>query len=237
MRWLHETLSILKYAGPPALVALAASTVFDQLINQRLEVLLLSEDGMGAELWALATASLLNGLIFPVFITACCLYGIVKARFPHESAWHFFGRSLEQLYIETMRVWGSCLRWGLLFLIPGFIRLLQLVLVPFVVMADAAYDRGDADALKTSSRYFRRRPFKILGVVLLFHLALPLVLTDALDPWRTYWRTPLGALACNLLDLMLAIVSTRLLFAIFESVRRELKDESVFQLGRDQTPG
>lgn len=237
MRWLRESLSIFRHAGPPALIALAASTIIDQLINQRLEVLLLSEDGMGPELWGLAAGSLANGLIFPVLVTAACVYGIVKTRFPEESPVDFFGRALNQLYIETLRVWGSCLRWGLLLILPGFFRLLQLVMVPFVVLLHRPYDEGRADALKTSARYFGRRPFKIVGIVLAFHLIAPLLLTDVMDPWRTYWKTPLAAFGCNVVDLFLAVISTQLLFALFESVRREFKDESVFQLAGNQTPG
>ena len=58
-------------------------------------------------------------------------------------------------------------------------------------------DQGDADALKTSSRYFRKTMFRTFAAILAFHIAIPLVLTDLLDPWRTFARTPVSAVSAS----------------------------------------
>lgn len=237
MSWLRETWRIVRSVGLALLVATVATTIVDQIINSRLESLLLSDDGGGAQLWILAASSLLNSLVFPVLMTALCLYGIMKARGGGESLTAFFARVGQQIYIETLRMWGSCLRWGLLFVLPGVVRLLQLIYVPFVVCVHKPYDQGDADALKTSSRYFRKTMFRTFAAILAFHIAIPLVLTDLLDPWRTFARTPVSAVLCSVVDLLLAIIAAQIFFRLFESARKELHDESVFQLERHQDPG
>lgn len=237
MAWLKETFRVLRFAGAGVFAALAVSTIIDQIINSRLEVLLLSEDGGGAMLWLLAGSSLLNGLVFPVMVTALCLYGILRARGDGETVGHFVGRVGQQLYIETLRAWGSCLRWGLLFVVPGFVRLVQLVYVPFVVCLHRDYDRGEADALRTSGRYLRRSIFRTLFAILALQLAVPLILTDVLDPWRTYSATPLAALLCTALDVFVAVLTAQIFFRIFESARKELQDEPVFRMEGHQVAG
>lgn len=233
----RETLRILKTAGLPAFLTLVVSAVVDQDLNNRLEVLLTSDDGGGSALWMLASASFVSGLVFPLIVTTCCLFGLIQARGGGEDGPHFIGRTFQQLAIETLRAWGSTLRWGLLLIIPGFIRIFTLVFVPFVVCLHGPYDRGEADALKTSARYVRRRLFATAGTVALFHLIIPLVLTDLLDPWRSYQRTPGAAALCSLLDLFLAVLATQILFRLFESARKELRDELVLRLESDQIPG
>ncbi len=236
MKWLKESLQILRWVGLPAFLALAASNIADQLLNTRLEALLLSDTGGGSELWVLAGLSLFNGLFFPLFVTACCLFGLLRHRGLQEDAPLFFGRTFQQLSIETLRSWGSALRWGLLLVVPGAIRLLQLIFVPFIVCTSKAYENGTQDALEASRRYFKKRSFKISILVFVFQMVLPLILTEVLDPWRTFEKTPLAALLCTVADLMVFVFFTQALYRIFESVRQEFNDEPVFQLERSQNP-
>lgn len=237
MGWLKETGRILRFVGFGLLVATIATTLVDQFINTRLEALLLSDDGGGAQLWILAAGSLFNGLIFPVLITGLTIFGILRARGAPETLSDFLARTGQQLYIETLRAWGACLRWGFLLIIPGLVRLIQLIYVPFIVCLDRKYDQGEADALRTSNRYFRRAIARTLLAMAAFHVILPLVVTDLLDPWRTFTSTPGPALLCSLVDLILAVFAAQVFFRIFESVRKELLDEPVFQLERHQDPG
>jgi len=193
---------------------------------------MMSDSGGGAQLWVLAGLSLLNSLFFPILVTACCIYGILRFRKYKENTPNFFGRTFSQLCIETLRTWGSALRWGFLFIIPGAIRLLQLIFVPFVVCLSRDYENGSRDALKTSSQYFRRRIISTTALVIVFELVIPLILTEILDPWRSFEKTPVSALFCTAADLLVAVFFTQALYRIFESVRQELKDESVLQLER-----
>lgn len=232
MAWLREAGRLLLSVGWLILILMIVSSVIDQFLNAQLQDLLLSDDGGGSKLWLLAGASLLNSLIFPVLITALCLFGILRARGSVESAGLYFGRVMNQLYIETLRAWGSALRWGLLLIVPAFVRLFQLVFVPFVVALHRPYELGQADALATSRAYVHRRWFKTLLAVLLFYLILPLMLTDALDSWRSYDVTPFAAVLCSVVDVLVAVVSAQVFFRLFEATRKEFRDESVLSLER-----
>ncbi|MBX2986305.1 MAG: hypothetical protein KF802_00270 [Bdellovibrionaceae bacterium] len=231
--WLKETCQILRVAGFPALIALILSAVIDQQINQQLEALLMNEDGPGTQLWLLAGASLFNGLLFPIFATACVLYGLARTRGDAEAPLDFLERVLNQIYIEVLRSWGSALTWGLLLILPGFIRMIQLMFVPLIVVFHRAYDEGEADALRTSGTYTRRHPFRLLGYLVLFYLVIPLTLTSLLDSWRAYDSTPVAAIGCTALDLVVLILSLQTLYRLFERTRKELGDESVFPVERD----
>ncbi|MNY55076.1 hypothetical protein D3C86_1910210 [compost metagenome] len=90
-------------------------------------------------------------------------------------------------------------------------------MVPFVVTGSKPYDAGQEDALKKSKHIVRKHIFAVLGVLLLFHLAIPLVLSTIFDAYRIAWQTPVQSLLLNLLDTYLFIISTQLLFKIFRS--------------------
>jgi hypothetical protein len=230
VKFIRDLLHLLRWAGAPAFLALAVSGVIDQFLNQRLELLLMSDEGPGATIWMLASASLLNSLLFPVFVGFCFLYALSQQQGSREILPNFLARTLNQLYIETLRAWGSVLRWGLFLILPGVVRAVQLAYVPYVVAFHRPFDEGQSDALQTSGRYVGRHPFRLLAILISFSIIIPLILTDALDNWRSYESSPLTALLCTFLDLLVFAVSTLLIFRLFERTRKELGDESVFQL-------
>lgn len=233
MAWLREAGKILWSVGWLVLIVTVVSAIIDQFLNAQLQDLLLSEDGGGSKLWLLAGASLLNSLIFPTLVSALCLFGLLRARGSVESLGFFFGRVINQLYIETLRAWGSTLRWGLLFVLPAFVRLFQLVFVPFVVAIHRPYELGEADALQISRLYVQKRWIATLAAVLVFYLVLPLGLTSFLDEWRSYDVTPMAAILCSAVDVFLAVLSAQIFFRLFESIRKEFRDESVLSVERN----
>lgn len=89
-------------------------------------------------------------------------------------------------------------------------------MVPFVVTGSQRYDEGKIDALQASAGVFRKHWFKITGILILFHLFIPLILTSLFDSYRLLWKTPVPSLVLNLLDTYLLIISTQLLFNVFQ---------------------
>ncbi|HRO68714.1 MAG TPA: hypothetical protein PL182_14165, partial [Pseudobdellovibrionaceae bacterium] len=137
-----------------------------------------------------------------------------------------------QVYIETLRSWGSALAWGLLLILPGLIRLVQLIYVPFIVMFSKSYDEGKTEVLKTSTRYAHKHPFRLAAYVLIFTLTIPLIVTSLTDPWRSYAGDPVSAFLCTLLDLVLLTLSVQILFRLFDRIRQEFGDESLLSVER-----
>lgn len=232
-----EHLRILRAVGLPLLILLNLSALVDQSLTLRLEDVLQGSDGPGAEVWFIAAASLLNSLLFPALVSALALFGLFQSRGWTNSLPDFLGRIVNSLYIETLRAWGSALRWALLLILPGLVRLFQLAFIPLIVAAHRGYDEGRADALRTSTAYVNRRWFRLSLLMLVFQLLLPLTLTQLLDPWKSFYETPHTAVLVSLVDLVIVVLFTQLLFALFDRIRQEVGDELVFRLDGTASAG
>lgn len=232
MAFFRELAQILRRSGGPALLFLLIGTLNDQFINSRLEQAMMSDAGPGLSVAFLAAGSLLNSLLLPTLATVLLFHGLARFRGSLESYSDFLVRVPNQVYIETVRSWGSALGWGLLLILPGLIRLMQLLYVPLIVMFLKPYQEGRAEALKTSTRYAGKRPFRLAAYVLFFVLLIPVFVTSLTDPWRSYAGGPLGAFLCTVLDLVLLTLSVQVLFRLFDRVRQEVGDESLLPVER-----
>lgn len=231
-----EFVQILKKSGWLALLALIVGSFNDQLLARQLELSLMSEFGLSWQVFVIAFFSLINGLIFPLLALMALLWGISSARGRRIGLPEFLSSSANQVYIETVRSWGSSLAWGLLLILPGLFRLIQLIFIPFVVIFLKDYQTGQIDALKKSTRYFMKRPWRMMGYVFLFMVLLPLILTAQLDPWRSYLSQPLAAFLCTLIDLVLLVISAQVLFRLFDRIRQEHGDESLLSMAGHSQP-
>jgi len=63
----------------------------------------------------------------------------------------FFKKHIGPLTIEGIRALAVCLMWTLLLILPGIYKYIRLFFVPYVVIADPAYQTGQRDALAYSN--------------------------------------------------------------------------------------
>ncbi len=215
MTFFKETWAIIRHIALPAFFLLAASTWIDQLLASFLEASLRAESGQLQRLMIAAGFSMLNGLIFPPLILSLFLYSLLKIRKIETNFTSFASRCLEQIYIESLRAWGSTLLWGLLFIFPAFIRMFQLTLVPFVVAISKSYERGEVDALQTSSKLVSKAWLKIGLLLTGFHFVIPVLESIFFDSWRSFLETPVSAAFLVILDLFFFIILTQILFRLF----------------------
>ena len=128
--------------------------------------------------------------------------------------------------IEVLRTWGKILQWSFLAIIPGFVKYFFYTLVPYVIVQSRVYERGEVDALELSTQIVKQNVWKILGLVLLFHIFIPLVLTTLFDEYRMIRQTPVACLLLTLLDTYLLLISTQCFLAVFQkSTGREAYDK------------
>lgn len=227
--FLQEHLFLWRQTGLAVLVLQLTCTALDQWINGRLEQLMNSSEGPGLQFWIWALASLLNSLIFPLLITLCWLAALAARRGGGDVP-SFVARHGNQLAIETLRSWGSALTWGLFLILPAFVRLFMLSLVPYVVTFSKSYSEGKLDALKTSSRLVGRHWFLVGLVMLVFSTLIPMILASGFDQWRHFAENPLSAGALTLFDVLVSALTAQLLFRLFERSLKEENDELVLRL-------
>lgn len=209
-----ENLKIFKRMALPLFLIVVLSGNIDQYLNLKIENALNSMQGAEKTIYAYGFISLINSILFPVFITLIALAGLPLLR--GLSLAEFFKKNFGQVMIEMVRAWGKTLQWSLLFILPGIWKYFEYIFVPYVVTLSPDYAKGREDALKASSRVFRKNVFKVLGVLIVFHLFIPLVLMSVFDAYRLIWKTPVQSLLLNLLDTYLILVSIQLLYSIFQ---------------------
>lgn len=124
--------------------------------------------------------------------------------------------NLTQLVIEEIRVLAAVIRRIPLFVLPAPIEYVRLSLVPYVVIFDPAYRRGEADALETSRTLTRRR-WILLGVALLLATILPWIASDMIQgdntPW--IWQNPVGVTLGSLVAFFINLAGGVFLYALY----------------------
>ena len=83
-------------------------------------------------------------------------------------------KNIAPVCIELLRVTARVMRWGLLFIVPGFYKHMQYMFVPYIVMADPRYQMGHVDALQRSEQLLKGR-FAALFIFLCAFLLLSTV--------------------------------------------------------------
>ncbi|MEK2688850.1 hypothetical protein [Bdellovibrio sp. GT3] len=215
MKFFTENLTVFKRVAFPLFVLLVLSSNIDQFLNQQVETALRNPLGATPQVYWFGFLSIISSILFPILLITTALYAMQYKKVA-ASLSDFYGRYINQVFIETLRTWGKTLLWGLLFILPGIWKFLEYSMVPFVVTGSQRYDEGKIDALQASAGVFRKHWFKITGILILFHLFIPLILTSLFDSYRLLWKTPVPSLVLNLLDTYLLIISTQLLFNVFQ---------------------
>ncbi|HRK08683.1 MAG TPA: hypothetical protein PLZ57_13005 [Pseudobdellovibrionaceae bacterium] len=99
------------------------------------------------------------------------------------------------LLIESLRSLGATLWRVPLLLLPAIWEFIRLLPVPYIVMFDRSYRRGEVDALKASRAFFKRHRlfvFAMLGLMM-FHAALLEFFEPQMD-LAPIWEAPLDFL-------------------------------------------
>lgn len=218
MHFFKENLLVFKKVFIPLLCLMIFSSALEQYLNSLLESSMGDPNGAQNTVYFLGFISVTTSILFPGIIITTVLYALTSLKGWPITLGSFLKRNLNQVYIEMMRSWGKTLFWSLFLVIPGVIKFIQFTFVPFVVSSNLReYEEGELDALKTSAKIVNRRWISIVGVLIVFYLLLPLVLTSLFSAYRILWQTPLLSLGLSILDTYLLILSTHILYNIFRN--------------------
>lgn len=118
---------------------------------------------------------------------------------------------------EMLRASALTLLWSLLFIIPGIFKYLRWSFVPFVVIANPRYAKGEIDALSESNRLIKGRTFSFLLVslaIVAIQFGISSVNEMAMNvpvAVASTWR-----LGCSVLEMTFFVYSTLILYALYE---------------------
>ncbi len=168
-------------------------------------------EGMDFRIWIYASAAILIGLCYPVLM----IHFLVSSVHPQKNSFDSpFSSSFACALREQMRATGSSLLWGMLFILPGFVRYFQLLFVPMVALAHPQYAQGEIDALTVSRKLVRTQWKKLLGLVIVFTIILP-VLLSSFDEYKIFSRSLWTALPLSLLESFLSLIFISLIWILF----------------------
>ena len=183
--------------------------LFDQVLSNAIQADLASQDGITWRLWVWGFLSMILSICTPIILNLLVVYAVKPVALP-------FKNILNQSLIEELRALGSVMLWSILFIIPGLIRLAQYVFVPFIVTLDPKYQNGELDALKGSRLVTRGKMLKVIGILFMFTVVFPLILT-VWDKYHVFWLHPVGNLLMTAVQSVLSIMFGLILLKLWES--------------------
>lgn len=161
------------------------------------------------------------------FATGLLLLFILSWALPEVTPWNAKGLVpapfkepyLESFWAEYFRSLAQILLWGLLLIVPGFVRYARLVFVPFVALFSREYRSGQVDALKLSHALTQGRFGRLLFVLLATSL---LELFFQISPkFSSALHTYPIRIAFYSVSVLISIWTYSFLFLVFESALKQ----------------
>lgn len=181
----------------------------DQWLTTTLENEVMSQQGASGMVWLWGALSILLNLIYPLLALVVVLAALQK-----QNIAQFLSVNFAQSLKEQMRAWGKTVWWSLLLIIPGLIKFVQYSFVPFVVCLFPQYQKGEVDALKTSQKLVKTVIWRVLGVLVLFSIILPLLLSS-FQEYRLFSLHPVSASVFAALEVIINVFAVCFIFDLF----------------------
>lgn len=196
--------------GLPLFGLTIVGTLLDQWLTGQMEALLMSPQGTGKLVWFYGGISLVWGVIYPLMGLLLILSTLQPLPFLT-----FWRRSFPQALIELMRAWGKSMLWSFLLILPGIVRFVRYLFVPFIVCLDPEYQSGDREALLRSRELSKGRLGKLFGLFLLSSVFIPGLMT-AFDEWKIFSMHPLSASFLCFMEMILNLCFSLWLWKIYQ---------------------
>lgn len=202
--------TVIPRVGLPLLATSAVFHLLDEQLVALTQAELFAQEGASAKLWLYGGLSMLTSLLGPLLLLTLILSAVSGQRVTD-----FAKRNFGYLTKEHMRGFGKVFLWGILLIIPGFWKFLQILFLPFVVGLDSRYQRGELDALEASRAVFKQHWAKVLGLFVLFGLLIPMFLTT-FDEYRSAMEHPISWAFLVVVDLTIFLLFQCLLLKQWE---------------------
>lgn len=172
-----------------------------------------------SSIWMLAVSALTESLINPQANPRPTLSHAMKAHF-------------NQLVIEQIRSIAAILWRAPLFIVPSLIQYVRLAFVPFIVIFDPEYARGERDALE-ASRALSRGRFWLLWATAIATLVVPWIAEQLVQGERGswIWVNPLGVTIGAALSFLITCATTVFLYLLFRLIAGPATSDSPVREG------
>lgn len=201
--------------------ALFCSTLLDQFVQRKLEMLISSKDGLSSMIWIWGGVSVFSALFFPVVISLICAYVLVS---PVQNFKKFVADNIELSIIENLRAWGKIFLWSFVFIIPGVVKYINYILTPFVVLFSKRYKNGEVDALEYSAYISKNFWWSIKMWLGLFLVVIPIAFYLLFDQYRIFSDHPVSATLLVLLSTVVQLLFHFVILRLFIKYLNEVEN-------------
>lgn len=215
------TKQLLREQIVPILILFAITTFFTLSLEDAMNALTRSEEN---DRWKLQLALGLGELVEGVLLFLVLAWGIPKIRSLTEA--HFQRAPFTTPYIvdffgEYLRMLASSLLWGLLLIVPGFLRYFQLLFVPYVALFARPYREGKLDGLKLAAALTKGRYWKLVLLYIGTNAAQAAV--EFIPQFLPDLHTLLLRIGTKILGELIAVWLFAMLYLIFEQAMEEFE--------------
>lgn len=180
---------------------------FNTFLQATLQEEIRSPDGTSPLIWLLALGQILLTVGGEALITLTAVTAILQQDYLSLKSWTRLGSVIQQLMIEILRAWGSILRGLLLFIVPGILRMLRFLFVPYVVLFNPNYWKGKRDALSESEKITQLLSTTDWWILMALKVAAPVGMGLLYDGKDHFWISPLATLSTLVLECFVVLLT------------------------------
>jgi hypothetical protein len=226
-KWLKDslklTIDLLRAQWLPFLVLFAFGCTLNIALEDTMQSMSPTEE---TQRWVLQLILAIWDLVEGVLLFLILSWGVVKVRLlnPEKLVERPFDSPyLSTLIAEYLRMLAQILMWGLLLLVPGFVRYCQLIFVPFIAVFAKAYRNEDWDALRLSEKLaFKRQRYIVPAILGTMAIQFGLEFVPEVSP--ELHIIPLRA-GFDLLSALISVLSYSLIFLLFDHALKVVSTE------------
>ena len=201
--------------------ALLFSTLTDQFLQKKVELIVSSKAGLTSMIWVWGSLSILSAIFFPLLVSLLCAFILVPT---NREIDEFLAENLELSIIETLRAWGKTFLWSFLFIMPGFVKYINYILTPYVVMFSRKYKNGEVDALEYSTKISKRFWWSLNLWLSLFYMVIPIILYFLFNEYRVFSTHPISATAIVFVETIIQILFNLIILKLFIKYLNEVEN-------------
>ena len=196
---------------------LLLNQLIEQVLNQSLSQAMRADS---PDFLIIASGLFFNGILI-VWAQAAVFMTILQPQHPETNSIPL-STKLNDFTREWLRSLGEASLWMFALILPGLIRLIDYMLLPFVCFFCPAYQRGEVDALEACRKLAKGQRHRLWSLWIAFGIIIPLLLTTLFGDYESLFDYPLFATFLITLEACLQVLSAWLLWRIYVRAESQL---------------
>jgi hypothetical protein len=187
----NSQISYFKALKSCLLLVFSATVLYrylDQYITLQIENNVRSTEGLTPALYVWISLSLINSILLPLLSTLICICALKNSNSTTQHFLSFVQKYFEFSLLENLRSWGKSFLWGLLFIIPGLIKMSYYLLVTYIVTLKPEYEKGEIDALQASEKLTKKHYITVSFLFFIFFMLIPGITSTLFDEWLSFQK-------------------------------------------------